>query len=138
MGPFKRKKPREGAIGLSNDLLRCVNLVTCRSRPLDQQSPAQCALFLENLVWLCDSSRATTFPYCDRVIVTRQNHNNNPFNPVSPSLERTLLFTISAVNEASSGPCLLVCAANILPPSSGREEASKLLPTIVGEYEAFV
>lgn len=70
--------------------------------------------------------------------MTRQNHNNNPFNPVSPSLERTLLFTVSAINETWPGPCLLVCAANILPPSSGRDEASKLLPTIVGEYEAFV
>lgn len=70
--------------------------------------------------------------------MTRQNHNNNPFNPVSSSLERTLLFTVSAANEASLGPCLLVCAANILPPSSGCEGASKLLPTIVGEYEAFV
>lgn len=68
----------------------------------------------------------------------RQNHNNNPFNPVPPSLERTLLFTVSTINEAWPGPCLLVCAANILPPSSGCEEASKLLPTIVGEYETFV
>ena len=49
LGPFKRKKPREGAIGLSNDLLRCVNLVTCRSRPIDQQSPAQCSLFWKTL-----------------------------------------------------------------------------------------
>lgn len=49
LGLFKRKNHERGAIGFSNDLLRCVNLVTCRSRPFDQQSPAQCALFWKTL-----------------------------------------------------------------------------------------
>lgn len=34
--PGPEDRPRRA---LSNDLLRCVNLVTCRSRPLEEQSP---------------------------------------------------------------------------------------------------
>lgn len=103
--------------------MRCVNLETCLSRPLDEQSSIYCARF-KNIVGpsrlrLVSCHGSLSIIHCDP-----SKPHNNPFNPAPPLLARSPLFTETPQKGASPIRCLRVCPANILLAVSRRAEAT--------------